>query len=190
MVCLTGHTMRCPVQSHAMRCTVPSTRINLRRQQRLVCSAEATDAPSAKPPRQQMLVYVPPHPLVKHWLAVVRNSMSPTPVFRKSMAELGRILIYEAVRDWLPTVDMDVPTPMGIAEGTVVDPSKPVKVRESLKPIRNGSTTSDQVVPVLRAGLVLLEMAETVIPSQVQNVQCVAQHGSMMVAAPAWHTVC
>lgn len=102
--------------------------MHLRRMQhRLVCSAEATDAPSAKPPRQQMLVYVPPHPLVKHWLAVVRNSMSPTPVFRKSMAELGRILIYEAVRDWLPTVDMDVPTPMGIAEGTVVDPSKPVK---------------------------------------------------------------
>ncbi len=116
--------LRCtaPARSCAPRFTRTLPRIST------VCSAEATDAPSAKPPRQQMLVYVPPHPLVKHWLAIVRNSMSPTPVFRKSMAELGRILIYEAVRDWLPTVNMDVPTPMGTAEATVIDPSKPVKV--------------------------------------------------------------
>lgn len=97
-----------------------------------------------------MLVYVPPHPLIKHWLAVARNSMSPGPVFRSAMAELGRLLIYEAVREWLPTVEMDVMTPMGtLADAVVVDPSKPVKV-----------------VPVLRAGLVLLEQASTVIPSQ------------------------
>lgn len=104
----------------------------------------------AKVPKQQMLVFVPPHPLVKHWLAVARNSLTPPAVFRSAIAELGRLLIYEAGRDWLETVEMDVITPMGAtADAVVVDPSKPVKV-----------------VPVLRAGLVLLEQAATVLPSQ------------------------
>ncbi len=40
-------------------------------------------------------VYVPPHPLVKHWLAICRNAMTPSGMFRGALAELGRILIYE-----------------------------------------------------------------------------------------------
>ena len=35
-------------------------------------------------------VYVPPHPLVKHWLAVCRNAATPSGMFRSAMAELGR----------------------------------------------------------------------------------------------------
>jgi hypothetical protein len=31
-------------------------------------------------------VYVPPHPLVKHWLAVARNAASPTALFRSALA--------------------------------------------------------------------------------------------------------
>lgn len=102
-------------------------------------------APSGK---QQMLVYVPPHPLVKHWLAVARNSTTPSPMFRSAVAELGRILIYEAVREFLPTLDGVIDTPMGPADVTFVDPTKPIKV-----------------VPILRAGLVLLEQAQQVLPS-------------------------
>lgn len=95
-----------------------------------------------------MLVYVPPHPLVKHWLAVARNASTPTPIFRSAIAELGRILIYEAVREFLPTVDGTVDTPMGPADVTCVDPMRPVKV-----------------IPILRAGLVLLEQASTLLPA-------------------------
>ena len=73
-------------------------------------------------------VYVPPHPLVKHWLAVARNKMSPPPIFRAALAELGRILIYEAARDWLPTLDAEVESPVGLADATYVNPMKPVKV--------------------------------------------------------------
>ncbi|MEW5297987.1 MAG: hypothetical protein WDW36_001155 [Sanguina aurantia] len=94
-----------------------------------------------------MLVYVPPHPLVKHWLAVMRNKTTPSPTFRGAAAELGRILIYEAVREFLPTVDTVVESPMGLAEATVIDPYRPIKV-----------------VPILRAGLVLLEQAQTLMP--------------------------
>lgn len=43
-------------------------------------------------------------------------------------AELGRILIYEAARDWLPTVAGQVQTPLGIADAEFVDPMQPVKV--------------------------------------------------------------
>ena len=95
-----------------------------------------------------MLVYVPPHPLVSHWIAVMRNAATPSPIFRSAAAELGRILLYEAVREWLPTMQGQVDTPLGVADVTFVDPTKPVKV-----------------VPVLRAGLVLLESAGTVLPA-------------------------
>jgi uracil phosphoribosyltransferase len=98
------------------------------------------------PPLPQ--VYVPSHPLCKHWLAVARNAAAPPPVFRSALAELGRNLIYEAVaQDWLPTLDGQVETPCGTADCTFVDPNRPVKV-----------------VPILRAGLVLLEQAGTVLP--------------------------
>jgi len=92
-------------------------------------------------------VYVPPHPLVKHWLAIARNAATPPPLFRSACAELGRVLIYEAVREFLPTLEGQVDTPVGPADVEFVDPTKPIKV-----------------VPILRAGLVLLEQAGTVLP--------------------------
>jgi len=95
-----------------------------------------------------MLVYVPPHPLVSHWIAIMRNAASPSPIFRSAAAELGRILLYEAVREFLPTLQGQVDTPVGVADVTFVDPTKPVKV-----------------VPILRAGLILLENAATVLPA-------------------------
>ena len=74
-------------------------------------------------------MYVPPHPLVKHWLAVCRNSMTPPGMFRAAVAELGRILIYEAMREFLPTIDTVIDSPMGPADATFIDPTRPIKVR-------------------------------------------------------------
>ena len=51
---------------------------------------------SGQPNTSQMLVFVPPHPLLKHWLAVARSSATPPQTFRSALAELGRLLIYEA----------------------------------------------------------------------------------------------
>lgn len=48
--------------------------------------------------------------------------------------------MYEAADGWLPTLEGEVETPCGVADAVFVDPTQPVKV-----------------VPVLRAGLVLLE---------------------------------
>jgi hypothetical protein len=49
-------------------------------------------------------------------------------MFRNACSELGRLLIYEAMRDVLPTIDGVVDGPLGPAEVTFVDPTKPVKV--------------------------------------------------------------
>ena len=95
----------------------------------------------------QLRVYVPPHPLIKHWLAVARDAATPSVLFRSAITELGRWLTYEAARDWLPTRDATVETPVGTSAVTLVDPEAPMAV-----------------VPILRAGLGLLEGAQTLLP--------------------------
>jgi len=82
----------------------------------------------AQTSRSHPQVIVPPHPLVSHWLAVMRNASTPSPMFRNACSELGRLLIYEAVREFLPTVEGVVDTPLGPADVKCVDPTKPIKV--------------------------------------------------------------
>ncbi|KAK4796447.1 hypothetical protein SAY86_028773 [Trapa natans] len=96
----------------------------------------------------RMLVFVPPHPLIKHWVSVLRNEQTPSPIFRNAMAELGRLLLYEASRDWLPTITGEIQSPMGIASVEFIDPREPVVV-----------------VPILRAGLALVEHASSILPA-------------------------
>ncbi|UBF28775.1 uracil phosphoribosyltransferase [Kovacikia minuta CCNUW1] len=95
----------------------------------------------------QLRVYVPPHPLIKHWLAVARDASTPSPLFRSAMTELGRWLTYEAVREWLPTKEAIVETPLAPCPVTFVDPEVPIVI-----------------VPILRAGLALLEGAQSTLP--------------------------
>ncbi|XP_020244319.1 uracil phosphoribosyltransferase [Asparagus officinalis] len=95
-----------------------------------------------------MLVMVPPHPLIKHWISVLRNEHTPCAIFKSALAELGRLLIYEASRDWLPTISGEIQTPMGVADVEFVNPQDPVLV-----------------IPILRAGLALAELAPSVLPA-------------------------
>ncbi|GMH10176.1 hypothetical protein Nepgr_012017 [Nepenthes gracilis] len=96
----------------------------------------------------RMLVFVPPHPLIKHWVSVLRNEQTPCPIFKNAMAELGRLLLYEASRDWLPTLSGEIQTPMAVASVEFIDPREPVVV-----------------VPILRAGLALSEHAASILPA-------------------------
>ena len=114
---------------------------------RMTVAASTDDAPRG-PSLNQMLVFVPPHPLIKHWLAVARNAITPPSMFRSTLSELGRLLIYECVRDWLPTFEAQVQGPLAVAQVEVIDPEQPIKV-----------------IPILRAGLVLLEQASSVLPA-------------------------
>ncbi|PWA68311.1 uracil phosphoribosyltransferase [Artemisia annua] len=97
---------------------------------------------------KRMLVFVPPHPLIKHWVSVLRNEQTPCPIFKNAMAELGRLLMYEASRDWLPTVSGEIQSPLGVAEVEFIDPREPVAV-----------------IPILRAGLALAEHASSILPA-------------------------
>ena len=95
----------------------------------------------------QLRVYVPEHPLIKHWLSVARDANTPPVLFKSAMSELGRWLTYEAVRNWLPTLDGMVQTPITECAATFVDPEMPIGI-----------------VPILRAGLVLLDEVQKVLP--------------------------
>lgn len=95
----------------------------------------------------QLRVYVPPHPLIKHWLAVARDEVTPSVLFRSAMTELGRWLTYEAVRDWLPTMEVEINSPLAPCAATFINPELPIAV-----------------IPILRAGLSLLEGAQTLLP--------------------------
>ncbi|KAF3787132.1 Uracil phosphoribosyltransferase [Nymphaea thermarum] len=117
-----------------------------RRAKLAVRSSSATDKKPAMDGR--MLVFVPPHPLIKHWVSLLRNEQTPCPIFRNAMAELGRLLLYEASRDWLPTVSGEIQSPMGIASVEFIDPREPILV-----------------IPILRAGLVLAEYASSILPA-------------------------
>ncbi|KAL0545134.1 hypothetical protein IC582_020278 [Cucumis melo] len=125
---------------------LPSSRI---RHRSFTAMNNAHMATEAKPVSEdRMLVYVPPHPLIKHWVSVLRNEQTPCPIFKNAMAELGRLLIYEASRDWLPTVSGEIQSPMGVASVEFVDPREPVAI-----------------IPILRAGLALAEYASSVLPA-------------------------
>ncbi|KAJ3685627.1 hypothetical protein LUZ61_014791 [Rhynchospora tenuis] len=89
-----------------------------------------------------------PHPLIKHWVSVLRDENTPSSIFRNAMAELGRLLIYEATRDWLPTIIREVQSPVGVSMAEFINPKEPIVV-----------------VPILRAGLALAEHAPSVLPS-------------------------
>lgn len=95
----------------------------------------------------QLRVYVPPHPLIQHWLGVARDVTTPSILFRSAMTELGRWLTYEAIREWLPIKEVMIETPLAPCPATFIDP-----------------TTQIAVVPILRAGLALLEGAQALLP--------------------------
>ena len=95
----------------------------------------------------QLRVYVPDHPLIKHWLAVARDENTPSVLFKTAMTELGRWLTYEATRYWLPTLETTVQTPLAQCPATLINPEIPIAV-----------------IPILRAGLALLDGAQTLLP--------------------------
>jgi uracil phosphoribosyltransferase len=83
-------------------------------------------------------------PLSQHKLAVLRDERTPTPDFRQAMKELALIMVAEATRD-MPTRPVRIRTPL--AETKVEEISGPVCL-----------------VPVLRAGLGMLDGALALLP--------------------------
>jgi uracil phosphoribosyltransferase len=95
----------------------------------------------------QLRVYVPPHPLIKHWLGMARNVETTPKIMRQTLTELSKWLAYEAIREWLPTIDIQIPTPLTETTATFIHPQ-----------------TKLAIVPILRAGLTLVEGIQSVLP--------------------------
>lgn len=93
-------------------------------------------------------VVVPPHPLIGHWLGVLRDRHTPGSLYATATAELGRWLTYEAVRDWLPHRRIQLETILAGAAADVVDPAVPLLA-----------------IPLLTSGLGLWQGGQTVLPS-------------------------
>lgn len=91
-----------------------------------------------------MDIIVVDHPLVGDRLRTLRDSATDTAGFRAAMDALGTMLCYEAFRS-VPTVEVPVTTPVTTTTGVAVD-------------------GSPLIVPVLRAGLGLLEPATRLLP--------------------------
>ena len=90
-------------------------------------------------------VFPSPHPLVAHKLARLRDKTTEPKKFRELVRELGALLGYEATLD-LVTCPREVETPMGTAQGQVL--------QEKIG-----------LVPILRAGLGLVEGVWDLMPS-------------------------
>ena len=85
-----------------------------------------------------MRILVADHPLIAHKLTALRDQRTDSPTFRRLADELVTLLAYEATRD-VRTTQVDIVTPVAHATGTRLARPRPL------------------VVPVLRAGLGMLE---------------------------------
>ena len=93
-----------------------------------------------------MHVHVADHPLVSHKLTVLRDASTDSPTFRRLAEELVTLLAYEATRD-VRVEPTTVRTPVADAEGVRLADPRPL------------------VVPILRAGLGMLEGMQRLLPT-------------------------
>jgi len=93
-----------------------------------------------------MRVHIADHPLITHKLTVLRDVKTPSPVFRQLVEELVTLLAYEATRD-VRVDKVQVQTPVAMADGVRLSVPRPL------------------VVPVLRAGLGMLEGMVKLLPT-------------------------
>ena len=91
-------------------------------------------------------VHIMDHPLVHHKLAVLRNKETPVKEFRELVSEIAGLMCYEATRN-LPTEEVEVKTPVAVAKCRMLAGKKLA------------------IVPVLRAGLGMVDSMVDLIPS-------------------------
>ena len=73
-------------------------------------------------------VIVPPHPLIKHWLSILREKNTPNILYSTGFEQLGKWLTYEALRNWLPYKKEVINAENGEADGFFINNDYPIKV--------------------------------------------------------------
>ncbi len=86
------------------------------------------------------------HPLIQHKLSIVRDKNTNTKEFRELVSEISMLMGYEVTRN-MPLKEVEIETPMGIAKTQIISGKKLA------------------IVPVLRAGLGMVDAMLKLIPS-------------------------
>ncbi len=77
-------------------------------------------------------VVIPPHPLIGHWLSILRIESTPSAIYSTALEQLGKWLTYEALRDWLPHSKTEISTKHGNTEGLIIETRVPLLVLPNL----------------------------------------------------------
>ncbi|MBR5126647.1 MAG: uracil phosphoribosyltransferase [Oscillospiraceae bacterium] len=91
-------------------------------------------------------VHIMDHPLIHHKLAVLRSKETSVKEFRELVNEISGLMCYEATRN-LPTMEVEVETPIATAKCRMLAGKKLA------------------IVPILRAGLGMVDALVDLIPS-------------------------
>ena len=91
-------------------------------------------------------VHILDHPLLQHKLSILRDENTGVKDFREVVSEIATLMCYEATRD-LPLEEVEIKTPITTAKFKTIAGKKLA------------------IVPVLRAGLGMVDVIPTLIPS-------------------------
>lgn len=91
-------------------------------------------------------VHILDHPLLQHKVSILRDENTGVKEFREVVSEIASLMCYEATRD-LPLEDVEIKTPVAVAK------------------VKSLAGKKLAIVPVLRAGLGMVDGILTLIPS-------------------------
>ena len=91
-------------------------------------------------------VHVFDHPLIQHKLSILRDKNTSVKEFRELISEIAMLMCFEATRD-LPLKEVEVETPVAVAKCRTIAGKKLA------------------VVPILRAGLGMVDGMVTMMPN-------------------------
>ena len=91
-------------------------------------------------------VHILDHPLLQHKVSILRDENTGVKDFREVVSEIASLMCYEATRD-LPLEDVEIKTPVAVAK------------------VKSLAGKKLAIVPVLRAGLGMVDGILTLIPS-------------------------
>ena len=91
-------------------------------------------------------VHVFDHPLIQHKLSIMRDKNTGAKEFRELLEEISMLMVYEVTRD-LPTEEVDVETPVCTCKTRMLSGKKL------------------GIVPILRAGLGMVDGVTTLVPA-------------------------
>ena len=87
------------------------------------------------------------HPLINHKIAILRNENTSMKEFRELIEEITTLMTFECLREGVPTVDVEVQTPLELCTQQMVKDNAIV------------------IVPILRAGLGMVNGIHVLFPS-------------------------